>query len=354
VEDFIDRVLTDGQSAVEASSTELELTSLLAEYDTDELNAEHILKRTLGSYHRRQMLAAAPAGQIRSRLSTIKEEFLHQAGVPTWMNTAAMRAGVDFFRAWRMWSAYEQHGLIPAETTNALSVEDWLNVFFEVMALLPPRRVAAYLADETTKRPTVMKKLRDAVGTATDVDSLPWNIPPDWVSLWQELKSIVLLYMRGASYIDIATVLLGLSADKITNKRTKGDQPIPSVFSFLRKVVDGLAIDAGCFLSVHQFGVCGDGAVSAIPENLQALPLCIRNGCNSLTSLSWFRFGFRQRVCAHAFARAFNMPYEVTTDSERAEWVRQTRKQWLAGNIKAEHEPLLAHAMTVVREGAAI
>ncbi len=354
VEIFLDHVLAGDNDAIGATYTELVLTSLLAEYDREHQHSGQILHRTLAAYHKRRVFTPQTVTQVRTRITTLKREFLQQPNVPPWMNRAAMKAGVGFFRAWRMWSAYSQRGLIPIEDSANLGVGDWLDVFFGVMSLLPPKQIAQYRADDQIKRETVLTRLRIRSAAQAEVDMIPWGIPRDWPLLWQELQSLVWSYMRGASYSELAQAYLGISADQITSGRSSGTNPIPAVFGFLRKVVDPLAIDAGCFLAIHEFSVHGEGGIIApLPETLQALPLCIRNGCDSLGVLSWYRFGLRQRVCAHALEAAFSVPNHLRNDTERAKWVRQARHEWLAGNLHADHIPILSYAATVIKEGGA-
>ena len=357
IEDFLDLMLEGDPDVIGATTTELALTSLLAEYDREDYNASQILSRTLAAYHNRQKLSHQVIEQIRQRITDLKNDFLQQPDVPDWMNRAAMRAGVSFWRAWRMWQAYQQRGLVAVEDGVTFKVTDWFNVFFEVMALLPPGQVRPYLADEKLKRTTVLTKLRDQVIEQVRkqeyVDVIPWEIPQDWFALWQELKQLVFQYMQGATYMEMARAYLGLPEEKpVTNRRSSGSHPIPAVFGFLRKIVYPLAIDAGCFLAIQEFAVHSEG--DDIPETLQALPLCIRNGCDSLGTSSWYRFVYRQRVCAHALEAAFPVPKDLKTDGERARWVRQTRGEWLSGELTAKAYPILNYAMTVIEEGGAM
>jgi len=198
----------------------------------------------------------------------------------------------------------------------------------------------------------VLTRMRDQVMSRRELDTVPWDMPKDWLTTWQELKQLVLLYMKGASYSEIAQLYLGLSKDQVSNKRSSGAHPIPAVLKFIREVVESLAIDAGCFLALHEFGTRREaGPSEQVPEPLQGLPLCIRNGCDSLGTLSWYRFGFRERVCAHAFEVAFPVPPTLTNDFQRAQWVISTRREWLADRLEARNQPILDHAMTVIKEG---
>jgi len=345
VERFLDNLIAGEMSADRATKNELVLTSLLAESH----DSGNILYRTLAAYHKRETFTPQVAEQAREQIARLREEFLQQPNVPDWLNSAAMKAGADFFRTWRIWTAYEHRGLISVESGLEFDVIDWLKIFFEVMALLPPKQIAPYLPSSQLARSTVLTRMRDCVSSRMDIDEIPWDIPDDWFLLWHELNAMVLQFMHGATYASIAQAYLGLSPDQVTDSRSKGDDPIPSVLSFVRNIADLLAIDAGCFVALHELAV-NRNTVSSVPETLQGLPLCIRNGCDSLGSLSWYRFGYRQRLCAHALERVFPVPREIANDTARANWVRQTRREWLSGRLAAENEPVLAYARTVIQE----
>lgn len=351
VEAFLDNILTGDFDPATATENELVLTSLLAEYDEADQHAGHVLSRTLAAYHRRDQFTEQVSDQVRLRVGGLKQEYLQQPGVPAWMNKAAMKAGVDFFRAWLMWQAYEQYGLVSTNQGEAYGVLDWFRAFSRVLSLLPPTQVRRYLPSQDVSRRTVLTVMRDRISAQREADTVPWEAPNDWSALWEELAALVINYMQGTSYADMASAYLGLQTGEITNRRNTGDAPIPAVLRFLRDVIDRMAIDAGCFLALHESAMgAASGTVVSLPEPIQALPLCIRNGCDSLGALSWYRFGYRQRICAHALQRAFPVPERLTGDAQRAEWVRRARSAWLAGTVVASGEPLLACARTVILE----
>lgn len=351
IEAFLDNLLVAHINVDEFSQNELILASLMAEYDADGQNAGQILSRTLAAYHKRQIFSLDTPSEIQARIFAIKESLFQQPDIPEWINSVAMKAGVTFARAWRMWAAYQQRGLVPNEEETNLDVLDWLTVFFETMALMPPKQITGYLPSDELRTETILTRLRDSISDMEGVDTVPWATPPAWTNLWRELMTLVAMYMQGESYAAIAQVYLGLSSDEITNRRSSGAHPIPAVLKFLRDVVDKLAIDAGCFLAIHEY-IAHEREQEPIvlPETLEALPLCIRNGCDSLGSLAWYRSGYRQRICAHALEEAFPVPTEFTTDEERMLWVIQTRRQWLLGTLIAENQPLLPYAKTALLE----
>jgi hypothetical protein len=239
----------------------------------------------------------------------------------------------------------------------------WLTVFIETLRELPPRRLETYMADEEAAprsrsstgsgrraRTTVLTKMRDAVAGRREVDSVPWQMPATWHGLWDELGSLVRAFMVGRTYAEIAHLFWNVPLPEVTESRGTG-QAIPAVFGLMRKVIEPLARDAGCFVALNEHAWNADSGTSVtMPEHLEALPLCIRAGCDSLDSLGWFRFGYRQRVCAHALANAFPVPPDIIGDSERARWIRSMRRLWLSGAVPGADQGLLASARTVVLE----
>ncbi len=347
IERFLDRVFVDVENFQAATVLELELTTQLAESPLDQDHAGQILRRTFGGYRRRQVFDDAMSLRVRDRIDGLKQAILDQPNIPPWLNSAAMKSGVDLFRAWAIWSAYGERGIIGPEAAVALNVMDWLALFIDVMGRLHPTRVADYMADDEVKTASVLTRLRDSAAPWRGLNSVPWKAPVEWPGLWMEIQGLVAAYMNGTSYTVLAKSFSGIAVippDRIQAK------PLPAIFSLIRKVMEPLARDAGCLVAlIEQAWKAEVGAEVALPEALQALPLCLRAGCNSLSTLAWFRFGFRQRVSAHALAAAFPPPSDLANDSDRARWVRDTRKKWLRGMIEPVGDSTIAtYAKTIL------
>ncbi len=284
------------------------------------------------------------------RVADLKTRFLERDDVPSWMPKAAMKAGVEFFRAQRMWQAYKSRGLVEAERLSALDVRGWFHMFVDVLAHMPVARLADYL--DSKKTPTPQTRLNALVVSLGGGDTVPWIRPEGWDATWQELEGVVLAYMEGRSFAEIGAALFGTTASDCSSARGDGARGLPPVFKFVGDLIERtLAVDAGCFLALHECLFEAEHPGVTVPESLQALPLCVRNGCDSLDVLAWFRFGLRQRVCAHALAKAFPVPGDVQDDKGRATFIRSTRRRWLAEEPEGI-VPLLDFARVIVRDGA--
>ncbi|WP_165347115.1 DEAD/DEAH box helicase [Gottfriedia acidiceleris] len=325
IENFIDLISNEQYNIETATIEELTLTSLLAELD-NENNISSILSKTFGVFNKGNLITEKMLEIARQRILKIKKEFLDTPSAPEWINLATMKAGVDFFRAQGMWEAYLKRGLIIPEAIAENNVMDWLSVFFDVLSRMHPRFIKFYPTPEIRTK-TPLTRMRDYVVKNNLFANEDFEVTPEWKILWEELEQLFRLYMNGASYKTIAERLLGMEVRN--NGRSSGSNPIPAVFKFIKDVIEPIAVDAGCFLALNELGVFNSEGDS-VPEGLQALPIAIRNGCNNLGTLAWFRFGFRQRICAHYLEEAFPVPNEIIKDQERADWVRRTRRNFLS------------------------
>lgn len=157
--------------------------------------------------------------------------------------------------------------------------------------------------------------------------------------------------MAGRTYAELALAYYGSEkiSGPVPTDRVQAN-PIPGVFGFIREVIEPLARDAGGLVAVIEQAWKAQGA-AAPPQALQALPLCVRFGCNSVETLAWYRFGFRQRISAHALAAALPLPVDAVSDSQRATEVRKMRSRWLAGQVApVVANPILEHVASVLRE----
>ena len=353
VETFLDRVLAGELDLDTALPSELTLTSLLAESDSDEHNAGKVLSKTLAAYRMRDDLGAAEFQYARERIQRLKEIFLEQENVPNWISSAAMRSGVDFFRALRIWTAYESYGIITDHPEHAnLGIMDWFNVFIEVISRLPPKRVREILPHDDVKTETVLTRMRDLVKNQLDDDLIPWDQPADWSPSWHELGSLVSSFMNGETYATLAREYLGIEGE-IRNIRSSGSHPIPAILKFVKNTVDRLSIDAGCLLAIQELLMAErHGQEAFISDELKSLPLCIRNGCNSIGALSWFRFGYRQRIIAHRLNAILPIPLDVLDDVQRMEWVSRTRSEWLLQGPEEGEDRVLGSIRAILTSDA--
>lgn len=356
---FFDRMLATDTLLVEATDAERTLAAQLAEQPLDGDHAGEVLRRTFGGYLRSKQFTPQASLRIRDRLAQIKDQFLQQPGIPSWMNTAAGQSGVHLMRAAQIWDAIQRHGIIDYEQAQRSDVMEWLATFFDILRRLQPDAVSEYLAEDAQKTPTVLTRLRDRARKYLADTQSNWLEDLEWIAHWQELLTLIRDYMSGATYAALSRAYYGPEnvPDAVPSKRVMSpkpyNNPLPGVFGFIRDIIDPLSRDAGCLVAILEYAWKDLGTKAGPPpESLQALPLCIRFGCNSLDTLAWFRFGFRNRMSAHAFAQALPLPGGITNDTLRASEVRSLRSRWLSGRLAPiVDSPILTHIATILQEG---
>lgn len=342
LESFIDTLLSHQADLDSMTTTETEICALLAS-DTNEPNdAGVVLSRTFAAYRgnnqSRHLLLA-------QQLQQLNVGFLQQLSAPEWLERAAGKAGVSLAKAHAMFVAYQDSGILSTQQYQTFTTAEWIDKFRNVMALIPPNQVDSYYIDATQRTQTVLTRMHlEAVSLLVGRD-LAGGIS-QWIEIWNELFELVSLHMGGATYADIAAKLFDLQPNQINGRRTTGSQHIPHVFSFLSETINRLAIDAGCFLALNEGLFADSSNPQPVPISLGTLPVCIRYGLDSVDTLFWFRFGFANRICAHALQSVFPIPSDRVTDDEKKNWVMRKKREWLSG---AQHPTDSNVIVTVAR-----
>lgn len=335
--------------APEAKALELELTSVLAgQGEEAEKHPWDILRRTLAAFRRRDEFMGDKAEAVNEYVASLKKNFIDDAGVPSWMPRAAMIAGVNIRRAIMMWDALKRAGIPEAETFLAWSVTDWLHFLIDIISRLPPEAVAGYR--EVSKRPVPAARLEQLSMRSVGNLSGNWSAFEEWRAAWRTFELATLAYMSGQPYANVARILFDNPALPVSDGRGS-NAVIPYTLSFVDSTLSySLAIDAGCLLALLQEHFCTYQPRRDVPEALRALSFCIRNGCDRIDVLAWYRFGIPYRVCAHALARKFPMPAGTAEGQERIRWVKDTLRKWLDRPENASfEEDALRYAYEVLK-----
>lgn len=308
----------------------------------DEQRPGQLLGSTYGGFTRKKNSRPLDEDQLDATVEQARAALGRMEAVPDWVARAAMKSGTSIARCYNIWRAFQQVQDTEFKPSGR-TVEDWFWVLIETMKRTNADLLSVYAADESVKTESVQTRLRDLISEA-DTEG------PAWSQVWDELGQVIWRFLDGQSYAQIASTLTTSDITDIKPDRTSGAQPIPRVFKFVKEVVEyGLALDAGVLVAAYEssLDLLDD---SSVPEELAALPLCIRNGCNSVGTLAWFRFGFRQRVCARELQEHFTVPDSIVSDSERAKWVRKKRADWLNGRTQVIETSLLVAARKTITD----
>lgn len=317
VESFVERLSPD-TPLDEFSGEELELVAQLG--DARDTNAE-ILGNTFGAYLAQRRQAELAIEDAAGRVRDIAVNLVREHNMPEWLPTAAMKGGIDLLTCWRLWRALNDYvHVLDIGTTN---LQDCLQLFIAVMRSMPPKDIRKILPENVRAMNTVLDRMLQRIHY--NEHAVDWEPPDDWNALWAELSDLIWMYMNGRNYAELAAIFLAIEPAAIDGRRSQGQAPIPAVFSFVGRVLHHLSIYAGALLVILEESNLFNGEMGEMP----LLPLCIRNGCCSRDSLAWFRYGYRNRIAAHEFAREYPIPAEILNDADIKTWVTAQRSLWL-------------------------
>lgn len=321
----------------------LEELDLVAQLHGEGESDRIILQNTFGAFLSAGTARSLSVEDAVGRVRDIGAGLVDEHGMPDWLPTAAMKAGVNLLRCWRLWQNMDR--LIHSDKiVEYKGVKDALDFLISSMKRLPPGDIRPMLPDSVRQMGTVLDRMLEAILPDDTSMQIPWETPKEWDLLWDEIGSLIWLYMSGERYAEIACRLLGLEASMISPSRKRGDAPLPAVFSFVGKVIHHLSIYAGTIVVLLE----ESELLNRINSDIELLPLSIRNGCCDRSSLGWFRFGYRNRLAAHAFSRILPVPENITEDVEIRNWVRERRKYWLKNEDEYSEEPAVLGCVRII------
>jgi hypothetical protein len=334
---------TEGRLDVgSATPEELVAYSYLPFQEQDGVSATDILARTLA-------VTRAPAGRdvtaavVADSVLETGFAYLESTQAPEWLTGATYRTGLPFFQALRFQQARarllqgggEQAGNPPS------SILGWIDHLFGVLRLVPPDTARAMLGRKLSAPRMAPLWADDAVG-----DDPLWEPHEEWLGAWGAVQDAVRLFISGQSLAAIAQEVLGAGRD-VDPERTGGGKPLPRLIAFTNSTVERLSRFAGLVVACEELdpqllpieAIRDEGNSSW--HSLALLPLALRCGCDSESSLSWFRFGLRLRRPAHRLARLFPLAAGIVGDAAAREWIGARLAEWLADDDGGRRDDVL-------------
>lgn len=264
--------------------------------------------------------------QVAQVIQSIGEEFVRSARVPESTREVGYKTGLPLpivFELFRSFSRRRDAILSDAPQ----SILDWSTEFLRILFFMSPEITASALWGSELLSGRLLSIGATSFGGTAEIDA-----PEEERRVaWRELNSFLLAYLKGSSLKQVAQGALPQLED-ISGERASGARPIPKMIAVTRALQERLSLLAGGltalvetpeFESTLEFSEAG-------AWSLQRLPIALRSGCGTSSSLAWFRFGLRYRRPAHLMGRAFPIP-DALSDEETADWVRRTRRSWIQG-----------------------
>jgi hypothetical protein len=326
-----------GSLAVEtASPEELVAFSYLPFEPVAGVGAEQILRRSF-ALHRTGPNVGPNAAQAALELARVGREFIQRVAAPEWLRTVAYMTGLPFLVCLRVQQAFIRAA--PPGSARPTTVVEWRGLLFRTLALLPPDRARMVLGK-------VVKS--DELSILWDMsvqgDDPAWDLPAAWRDAWTSLEEVVALYLAGEPLAALSRRLFSIpAASPVDPGRGDGKKPIPRTIDFVNSLLECLSRMAGVLLALDEATPLAPNGPVRSPESVAALrelPLAIRYGCPTRSTLAWFRFGIRLRRPAHLLARLFPVPEGVQADADVRTWIRQQRSRWLQERPEERQGPM--------------
>jgi hypothetical protein len=296
-----------------------------------------VLRKSYAGFQRRAKGQPDVNEQAAEHLIAIRNRFVEQEHVPSWVPIAAQRAGLDFFLTVSLVNAWARvHGSIGEDVLH-WGVFEWSQELLRVVSHIPPGILLRHYSVDTIGRgspkiATVGKDYRYQSITNRD-----WTVSADWSDGWLEIMRVLKPWMEGKPLIEMASIITGVTINKISSRRTAGSQAIPKTIAVINDLFSSLAILGGGIVAVaeqlfREFAEQGNEVFSqGVPLALSCMPMCIKYGCDSPESLAWYRFGIRLRRPSRIMCNAFPPP-EFNDDEALRDWVRRKKSDWLNGD----------------------
>ena len=326
MDDLCERTLTSDT----AGDLELQIVSLLGGGDKTQLEPHAVLRNTYAAHLREKSGSPGVSAADAEQVVVIGEQFIRNTGAPEWLTVAAQRAGIDFFLSYAIVQAWERVRNGRALDYDRLSVIDWARELIRLVVYVSPGLLVGYLPKAGLRHISPsFYDLDDSLFLRCDLDEDAFR---RWAAAWKTAIDPLLAWMRGASIVEIASVLRGCSVDEVVSSRGQG-KPLPKALAVTGQAWGGLALIAGGLLSIVEQELDGE-----VPLALACLPMCLKYGCDSPMTLAWYRFGVRLRRPSRLLAERFRSSAEPTTDSELRAWVETARRAWLMSDGEDEEE----------------
>lgn len=301
----------------EFTQEELDLISQLY---GDAQGAQRTLQRTYGAFFAKKNSPGLSIEAAVGRISEVGHELIDEHEMPDWLPEASIKSGMDLLKCWRLWKCV--NSTLAQETRIGEGLQEALSFLIKVLRKMPPADIRSLLPEVVRKMDTVLDRMLRAIDGLEYERSISWGVPDNWDNLWEEFSELIWDYMCGSTYAELGAQLLSKEITTIDGRRSQGNSPIPAVFSFVSNISYILPIYAGALL------VLLEASGNDVSDDLGILSLCMRNGCNDRSSLSWFRFGYRNRMAAHAFSKRYPVPTHLTSDQEVKKWVDAKFSLW--------------------------
>jgi hypothetical protein len=285
--------------------------------------------------------ATAQAEEIARVLGQLGSAFLDSRSAPAWVALAAHRSGLALPETARLHGALRQH---LADAPPPTTIRQWADTMIAVLRTMPPDELERALPSKPYESTRLAPIWRENVAQRNDG--------------WAALQATLTAWFEGQPLLQVAAQT---EQKDPTGKTGRGQQdPLPRTLRVINEGFGfGLAIVAGALGAIVAAGRETDPEGPwLLPADsaraLALLPLAVRFGAATPSTIAWIRAGARPRVVAHLLDRLIEAPSDMDDDDLRS-WASRQLKDIADEYIRpatGDEERALITAMLVGRRAS--
>ena len=334
---LIARALDGTLDMTNMSSAEQTAFAFLS-YAAEGNDAQGVLRR---SWAIQRAAATAQAEEIARVLGQLGSAFLDSRSAPAWVALAAHRSGLALPETARLHGALRQH---LADAPPPTTIRQWADTMIAVLRTMPPDELERALPSKPYESTRLAPIWRENVAQRNDG--------------WAALQATLTAWFEGQPLLQVAAQT---EQKDPTGKTGRGQQdPLPRTLRVINEGFGfGLAIVAGALGAIVAAGRETDPEGPwLLPADsaraLALLPLAVRFGAATPSTIAWIRAGARPRVVAHLLDRLIEAPSDMDDDDLRS-WASRQLKDIADEYIRpatGDEERALITAMLVGRRAS--
>lgn len=342
---FLDRLI-DGSVEIELiSEEELSLLPFFAENSPIPID---VLNNTFGAHkiHKRGFHhVSSLAGPV---INEIHDNFVRETNAPEWIFSSARKSGVTVFVIQDMFKCLKELDIPNHPEAELWDISSWSNFLIDILALMNPNSIRSLLFSFTSFKDDTVPLYNENIEFTT------WISTQEWKESWEKIRKYINFYYKSKNVKELGENIFPNM--KVSNERTQGSF-IPTVLKLYeyKGPFEKLSHYAGVLISVLEeiWKEEKQNEEIIVPFQLSMLPISIKNGIIDINSVSWYRFGYRNRFIALILGSIIQTNIlPKNNEKENYNLIREKKAELLITNNKELEEKLTALNYTSVEINA--
>ncbi|PES94698.1 hypothetical protein CN510_16755 [Priestia megaterium] len=330
---FLDRLIDGSVDTAFISEEELSLLPFFTEGSPIPIG---VLDKTFGAHKLHKKGYNAVSKLTEPVINKIHDHFMKETGAPEWIFSAARKSGVTVFVVQEMLKNITNFKLPDYFEAQSWNINSWSDFLIDILASMSPNLLRPLLFSFASFKDDKVPLYNEYIEFDT------WVITEEWRTSWEKVKRNQQFYYNSKNIRELGENIF--PHIKINNERTQGSF-IPTVLKLLeyKGPFENLSRYAGVLVSVLEelWKEEQQDEELIIPFQLSMLPISIKNGLQDISSVAWYRFGYRNRFTALILGSIFeNNITSIGNEKETYKFIRDTKKELLTASFQETQERL--------------